>query len=59
MVIASKPLNKQAIILEEAETKIREVVRDDYLKQVNRETTTKKVKRVIESALKQITITSL
>ena len=67
MVIANKPLNFQALILEEAETEIREVVQNEYFKRTSKTTLNEKIKRVIQRAidrmdnkeLKKIAIRSL
>lgn len=55
MIIANKPLNRQALILEEAETKIREIVKNDYFLSIPKAQTNEKVKNIIISALKHIT----
>ena len=56
MEIANRPLNNQAIELEEAETKIRLIVKTEYLKGTPREKINKLVLQVIDSAIKKITL---
>ena len=56
METANRPLNNQAIELEEAETKIRLIVKNEYLKGTPREKINKLVLQVIDSAIKKITL---
>lgn len=59
MNIANDPLNRQAIILEEAETEIRKAVKDDYFARKSKTAIDKKVFGIIVAALKRIRIPSL
>lgn len=59
MTIANKPLNWEAITLEEAETSIREIVKDDYLSRVPKAVTDAKVRKVIDRAISKIKIKDL
>lgn len=54
MEIANKPLNLQAIAIEEAETQIRLIVKTDYLKQEPRYRIEAKVKKVIADVVKKL-----
>jgi hypothetical protein len=56
MEIANRPLNYQAIELEEAETKIRIIVKNEYLKGTSRAKINRLVLKVIDSAIKKITL---
>lgn len=56
MKIANRPLNYQAIELEEAETKIRLIVKNEYLKGTPRQIINKMVLKVIDGAIKKITL---
>lgn len=56
MEIANRPLNYQAIELEEAETKIRLIVKTEYLKGTPRTKINRLVLQVIDSAIKKITL---
>ena len=58
-MIANRPLNYQAIALEEAETEIRIIVKNDYFNRTPRNITNEKIRRVIISALKKIRIPDL
>lgn len=59
MVIANRPLNLQAIALEEAETKIRQVVKDEFFAQTPKAAIDRKVFAVVREAEKQIRIAPL
>ena len=59
MKIANKPLNSQALALEIAETKIRQIVKTEYLKRTPRQQIDTLVKKVIFESIKQIKITEL
>lgn len=59
MIIANRPLNSQAIALEEAEAEIRKTVRAEYMKGTPRPRINDKVVRIIETALKQVKIPNL
>ncbi len=54
MIIANKPLNYQALILEEAETEIRETVQNEYFKRTAKTALNKKIKRIIQSAIDKV-----
>lgn len=56
METANRPLNYQAIELEEAETKIRLIVKTEYLKGTPRAKINRLVLQVIDSAIKKITL---
>ena len=58
-MIANKPLNYQAITLEEAETEIRLTVRDEFIKRTPKPRINKIVAEIIGRALRQIKIPSL
>lgn len=58
-MIANKPLNYQAITLEEAETEIRLTVRDEFIKRTPKPRINKIVAEIIARALRQIKIPSL
>ena len=59
MTNANRPLNMQAIALEEAETKIRQVTKDEYFKQTPKAAIDRKVASIIREAEKQIKIPAL
>lgn len=59
MRIANDSLNYQAIILEEAETELRVLVKDNFLKRINRAKTDSKAREIINKALERIKIQSL
>lgn len=59
MRIANDPLNYQAIAIEEAETELRLLVKDNFLKRINRAKTDSKAREIINKALERIKITSL
>lgn len=59
MTIANKPLNQQAIALEEAETKIRLIVKDEYLKGTPKTDLDALILKVIKSAVDNIKIPAL
>lgn len=59
MRIANRPLNYQAIALEEAETELRLLVKDDFLKRIDRRKTDSKAREIINKALERIKIPSL
>jgi hypothetical protein len=54
MEIANKPLNLQAIAIEEAEAQVRLIVKTDYLKQEPRYRIEAKVKKVITDVIKKL-----
>lgn len=56
MEIENRPLNYQAIELEEVETKIRLIVKNEYLKGTPRPKINKLVLQVIDSAINKITL---
>lgn len=56
---ANRPLNKQAIALEEAESEIRLIVKNEYLKKTPKPQIDSMIKKVIDEALKKIKIPSL
>lgn len=56
MKIANKPLNSQAILLEEAETKIRIIVKEEYLKGTPKAQITNIVLKVITNVVKKLTL---
>lgn len=56
METANRPLNYQAIELEEAEAKIRLIVKTEYLKGTPRSKINRLVLQVIDSAIKKITL---
>ena len=56
METANRPLNNQAIELEEAEAKIRLIVKNEYLKGTPRAKINRLVLQVIDSAIKKITL---
>ncbi len=56
MKIANRPLNYQAIELEEAETKIRLIVKNEYFKGTPRAKINKMVLQVIDSAINKLTL---
>lgn len=57
--INERPLNRQALALEEAEGRIRLAVKDAYLKRTPFEKLKEKVRRIIDEALERITIPDL
>ena len=59
MIIANRPLNYQALALEEAEAEIRETVRREYLKRTPKPRINLFIIPIIEKALKQVKIESL
>jgi hypothetical protein len=59
MRIANDPLNYQAIAIEEAETELRILVKDNFLKRINRAKTDSKAREIINKALERIKIPSL
>lgn len=59
MRIANDPLNYQAIAIEEAETELRLLVKDNFLARTKRNITDSKAKEIITNALKKIKIPSL
>lgn len=59
MRIANDPLNYQAIAIEEAETELRLLVKDNFLKRINRAKTDSKAREIINKALERIKIPSL
>lgn len=59
MALANRPLNSQAIILEEAETQIRLVVKNEFFKNTSKTAIEKRVFAIIRAATAQITIDSL
>ncbi len=59
MRIANDPLNYQAIAIEEAETELRLLVKDNFLARTKRSITDSKAKEIIANALKKIKIQSL
>lgn len=59
MRIANDPLNYQAIAIEEAETELRLLVKDNFLARTKRNITDSKAKEIITSTLKKIKIPSL
>lgn len=59
MQIANDPLNYQALALEEAETELRILVRDNFYKRTSRAITDSKAKEIINKALGKIKIPSL
>ena len=59
MQIANDPLNYQALALEEAETELRILVRDNFYKRTSRAITDSKAKEIINKALVKIKIPSL
>lgn len=59
MNISSKPLNKQALTLEEAETLLRILVKEEYLKGTLKSKIDIKAKQIIDEALKYVTIPTL
>lgn len=59
MIIANRPLNYQALALEEAETEIRETVRKEYLNRTPKPRINLLIVKVIEHALQQIKIENL
>lgn len=58
-MVVQKPLNKQAIALEEAEAQIRLLVKNEYLKGTRRQTIGIMLLKLIEETLKKITIPDL
>lgn len=58
-MIAQKPLNKQAIELEETETKIRIIIKTEYLKGTSKAKIELLIRKAIEECLKKITIPDL
>lgn len=59
MQIANRPLNYQALTLEEAETELRILVKDSFLKRTGRKVADSKAREIIDKALNRITIPSL
>lgn len=59
MKIASKPLNFQAIAIEEAETELRLLVKDSLLLREPKSKTDNKARQIIDKALERIKIPSL
>ena len=59
MIISNRPLNKQAIAIEETETKIRLIVKNEYLKGTPQDQIQKLVKKAIEQGLKDVTLKEL
>lgn len=59
MQIANRPLNYQALALEEAETELRILVRDSFLSQQKRNITDSKAREIIDRALGKIKIPNL
>lgn len=59
MIIANRPLNRQALILEEAENKIRETVKAEYLRGMSKQYIDNKIARIIGECLKEISIKEL
>lgn len=59
MIIANRPLNLQAITLEEAEAGIRRIVKEEYFKGTDRKVLDKKIFGIIKEAEKQIKIREL
>ena len=59
METANKPLNWQAIAIEEAETQIRKLVKDEYFKQTPVKAVNGKVARIIVECLNKIRIPGL
>lgn len=59
MRIANDPLNYQAIAVEEAETELRLLVKDNFLARTKRSITDSKAKEIIANALRKIKIPSL
>lgn len=58
-MVTQKPLNKQAIELEETETKIRVIIKTEYLKGTSKAKIEVLVRKAIEECLKKITIADL
>lgn len=58
-MVVQKPLNKQAIALEEAEAQIRLLVKNEYLKGTRRQIIGVMLLKLIEETLKKITIPDL
>lgn len=58
-MIANRPLNRQALALEEAEAEIRDTVRREYLKRTPKARINPLIVAIIDRALKQITIPNL
>ena len=58
-MIVQKPLNKQAIELEECETKIRLIIKTEYFKGTSKAKIEVLVRKAIDECLKKITITDL
>lgn len=54
MIIANKPLNYQAIAIEEAETEIRGIVKNEYFKRTPQTTINQKIRKVITQVLKKL-----
>lgn len=59
MNIANKPLNLQALALEEAETEIRETVKNEYIKQTSKTAINKKIHGIIQKAIDKLSIRDL
>ena len=59
MIIANRPLNRQAITLEEAEAQIRLTVKNEYLSKTPKFIVDRKIKKIISDAAKQIKIPAL
>ena len=59
MRIANSPINYQAITLEEAETEIRLTIQSEYVKNTPLPFISKKIREIIDKALKKIRIASL
>ena len=59
MIIANRPLNLQAIAIEEAETKIRKTVKTEYFKQTPKAEIDRKIFKIISEAEGQIKIPDL
>lgn len=59
MRIANRPLNYQAIALEEAETELRLLVKDCFLKRIDRRKTDSKAMEIINKALERVKVASL
>lgn len=59
MIIANRPLNYQALALEEAETEIRVIVQREYFKNTPKSTINELVKRIVQKAIDKIKIVEL
>ena len=59
MIIANRPLNRQAITLEEAEAQIRLTVKNEYLSKTPKFIVDRKIKKIISDTAKQIKIPAL